>query len=1035
MVHPVSTTPFFVELFSGSGKLSASMRKRGFKIFPVDHEYNQHHTHVSTICLDLQKHHDQGVLVDMLSVSPVCHLHMGLPCGTCSRAREKALPHHLRHFGAPPPLRSGVFPLGLPGLSGLNKQKVEAANSLYVFAIRVLRVCYAKGITISIENPERSWLWTILTQLVLQTQDSSFIRWFGALEKVSFHSCMHGGSRNKATRLLCSPSIFSSLNAECDNSHPHEPWTIQREGAGLSFATAQEAEYPQLLCARMSDLLGSYIDLPQVKELNATQAARRGLGTFVKKSPPLVTEFSQIYQSYSLPNNPGHKCLGSQLRGENAETNSGETDPQEQMDHVDKKAKKLLKIGVQKTPYEFLQDAIRVNHPMSPQLILPKVMKKAIVDNLSMASLDISKERLKAIYRIRQIANELEEDEKHLKESLEPSIREVLSNKRVLLWEKLLRISNYDDIAVVDLVKNGVPLSGEHDQPTVYPPDWKPATSSVEELLDSAVWRRQSLQSSSSFEDNDVEQKLHEASMEEVKAGHLSGPFTRLQIDDHFGKDRWLFTKRFALMQGTPENPKVRVIDDCRRSGLNSSYTTNFKLELLDLDVLSAALLAIADSIQAGSVDFGPDLKSDVHPSLRGQQWKGRTLDLSKAYKQLPISVESRALCVLGYRHEQEWKYYTTCVLPFGATAAVYGFNRVSRSLHHLLSYFFSIICTCYYDDFPTISPSDSATLVSKCMSVFLNLLGWDHAQVGAKAVDFAEEFSALGVTIQLSSLHSGSFVLANKPSRIEKIVKMLDDVSQSGTLSKAQAAEIQGHLNFASGFFLSKALKFLLGRFDAAAKFASRDKANNIKHLCALTKSILLAIPPRCFKSSAMSQPHVLFTDGGWEDGAASAGLVFYDSSKSQASVQEIEVPMELIEVWKQNVGDQLICQIEMYAYLVARYHYQAILLDQSAIAFIDNEAARFSISKGTATSPSLMAMARMLQMWETKAPTLMWVERVASFSNPADGPSRRRVLETASELGALPIADIMKLPADIVKQVIAVTKDPLIHLPVVPW
>ena len=665
------------------------MRKRGFKIFPVDHEYNQHHTHVSTICLDLQKHHDQGVLVDMLSVSPVGHLHMGLPCGTCSRAREKALPKHLSHFGAPQPLRDGIFPLGLPGLSGLNKQKVEAANCLYVFAIQILQVCYKRGITISIENPERSWLWTILTKLVLQTHDSNFIRWFGALEKVSFHSCMHGGSRNKATRLLCSPSIFSSLNAECDNSHPHNPWTIQTKGAGLSFATAQEAEYPQLLCTRMADLLGSYINLPQVKELTATQAARRGLGTFVKKSPPLVTEFSQFYQSFSMPNTPGHKCLGSQLQGDNAETNSGDTDPQEQMDHVDKKAKKLFRIGVQKTPYEFLQDAIRVNHPMSPQLILPGVMKKAIVDNLSMASLDISKERLKTIYRIRQMANELEEEEKHLKDSLEPGISEVLSNKRAVLWEKLLRISNYDDIAVVDLVKNGVPLAGEHDQPTVYPPDWKPATSSVEELLDSAVWRRQSLQSSSSFDDGDVEQKLHEASMEEVQAGHLSGPFTRLQIDDHFGKDRWLFTKRFALMQGTPENPKVRVIDDCRRSGLNSScsYTTNFKLELLDLDVLSAALVSIADSIQSGKVDFGPDLNSDVHPSLRGQQWKGRTLDLSKAYKQLPISVGSRALCVLGYRHEQEWKYYTTRVLPFGATAAVYGFNRPSVIvflLHHL---------------------------------------------------------------------------------------------------------------------------------------------------------------------------------------------------------------------------------------------------------------------------------------------------------------------------------------------------------------
>ena len=88
------------------------------------------------------------------------------------------------------------------------------------------------------------------------------------------------------------------------------------------------------------------------------------------------------------------------------------------------------------------------------------------------------------------------------------------------------------------------------------------------------------------------EEDLHAATMEEVGLGHLQGPFTKQQIDERFGKDAWLFTKRFALIQGTPENPKVRVIDDCRRSGLNTAYTVNFKLELLDLDVLAATASA-----------------------------------------------------------------------------------------------------------------------------------------------------------------------------------------------------------------------------------------------------------------------------------------------------------------------------------------------------------------------------------------------------------------------------------------------------------
>ena len=386
----------------------------------------------------------------------------------------------------------------------------------------------------------------------------------------------------------------------------------------------------------------------------------------------------------------------------------------------------------------------------------------------------------------------------------------------------------------------------------------------------------------------------------------------------------------------------------------------------------------------------------------------------------------------MGYRYKGAWIYFTTRVLPFGATAAVYSFNRVSRSLHHLLCHFFAIICTCYYDDFPTVSPGNFAALASKCMSLFLNLLGWDHAQVGAKAIDFAKEFAALGVSIDLASVHLvGSFTLFNKPSRIEKIVKMLDDVSHSGVLSRSQAAEIQGHLNFASGFFLSKSLKFLLGKFDAAAKASSHNKAANVRRLCELTKAVLTSIPPRCFRASAMGKPHLLFTDGAWEDGRASAGLVFFDSSRLELTVQEILVPKNVLEAWEASVGEELICQIEMYAFMVARYHFREVIHNKAAIAWIDNEAARYAVSKGTASSPSLMAMARVLQSWETQWPTLMWVERVASFSNPADGPSRHRVTETAVELGGVPRDELLTLPDEVNRQLIEMTKDPMASIP----
>ena len=173
---------------------------------------------------------------------------MGLPCGTCSRARDRKLPGKLHAEGKCPPLRDAAHPFGFPFLKGKDAEKVEKANALYRLAIQILHFAYVHSRQISIENPTRSWLWTILTTLVRDHTDRGFVAWFSNLEEVQFHMCMHGGSRNKDTRLLSTPGLYSSLAAECENQHIHKPWTITQTSVGLQFATAEEAEYPDVLC-------------------------------------------------------------------------------------------------------------------------------------------------------------------------------------------------------------------------------------------------------------------------------------------------------------------------------------------------------------------------------------------------------------------------------------------------------------------------------------------------------------------------------------------------------------------------------------------------------------------------------------------------------------------------------------------------------------------------------------------------------------------------------------------------------------------
>jgi len=59
--------------------------------------------------------------------------------------------------------------------------------------------------------------------------------------------------------------------------------------------------------------------------------------------------------------------------------------------------------------------------------------------------------------------------------------------------------------------------------------------------------------------------------------------------------------------------------------------------------------------------------------------------------------------------------------------------------------------------------------------------------------------------------------VLANKAGRVERICGMLKSVMDDGFITKNRASEIQGHLNFAAGFYTSRALQFLVASFGEA--------------------------------------------------------------------------------------------------------------------------------------------------------------------------------------------------------------------------
>ena len=141
------------------------------------------------------------------------------------------------------------------------------------------------------------------------------------------------------------------------------------------------------------------------------------------------------------------------------------------------------------------------------------------------------------------------------------------------------------------------------------------------------------------------------------------------------------------------------------------------------------------------------------------------------------------------------------------------------------------------------------------------------------------------------------------------------------------------------------------------------------------------------------------------------------------------MEIPAPLVALWLEEVGDQLISQIEFFVYMAVRFRYRQNLLNVLGIAWIDNEAARFVAIKGTSDSFSMMSMSRVLQQIELEMPSSVWLERVSSYSNPSDMPSRKQVALSAKLFRATPCG-VYKVPNSLVEAVLDLHKEPYASL-----
>ena len=485
--------------------------------------------------------------------------------------------------------------------------------------------------------------------------------------------------------------------------------------------------------------------------------------------------------------------------------------------------------------------------------------------------------------------------------------------------------------------------------------------------------------------------------LEERDKHWLSGPFTQAEVQQLVGHDEWIANRRFPLEQ----KDKIRLIDDCNVSGLNSAYASTNKLQLLNVDALVALVLCAMKCAAEGSravvhLSDGQRLPCHVSDAWQGNlQLVGRTLDLESAYKQMgpkPEDAWVRVLVVFNPELNQP-SFFLSEALMFGSAASVYAFNRVSRSIWHIQTELFAIWSTVFYDDFPTVEPTQTASSARETAAGLLDALGWRFAREGKKALPYESCFNVLGVSMDLGSSQKGLVTICNKADRIDSLLNTVCDILDRQKISASLASSLHGQLNFAQGQFLGAEMKPAMSFLSQVANAGWDTSCKQVLGaFAAYVTCVLRSCKPKRIAIKDEQVPVLVFSDGAWEPTSsepAGAGLVLVDPVTGTKLVSEVIVPQLLIDHWLQCGKKQLITELELLPIAVGLSTYSNHLRGRRVLWFIDNNSVRDMIVKGSTKTPSLFCLLAECYRLTGELQIMWWVSRVPSKSNIADMPS----------------------------------------------
>ncbi len=228
---------FFLEIFSGSGKLTESVRHAGLAALePMEIKSGVH--------FDLRRRSTQLTVIAWVKSGLIAAIHLGTPCTVFSRAR-----HGIKHMERA-------------------REKERVGVELALFTSEIIQTCNRYGVKWSLENPRHSRLFEVptLTPLLFNPK----------VHRVDLDFCRYGERYKKPTSIFTNIPEMQGLASKCNHrSHAvtlRGSEVIEIGGKRCSVPKTQAAgQYPVALTRQWAQVLTEYVR-PHSSELVVSNA-------------------------------------------------------------------------------------------------------------------------------------------------------------------------------------------------------------------------------------------------------------------------------------------------------------------------------------------------------------------------------------------------------------------------------------------------------------------------------------------------------------------------------------------------------------------------------------------------------------------------------------------------------------------------------------------------------------------------------------------------------------------------------------------